>query len=87
MQFCVSWQPKKFAPSASASWHALLCRECLVESLGTTCWSSSIGLVALCLQSHCKYHLQDVVLLDDHSSVDILAMCGMIEDRTSCAVR
>ena len=86
-QFCFSWQPKRFAPSASASRHALLHRKCLLESLGMTCGSSSIGLEALCPQSHCEHHLQDVVLLDDRSNGDILVSCGMSEDRTSCAVR
>ena len=76
-QFYFSWQPKRFAPSASASRHAPLRRKCLVESLGTTCGSSSIGLEALCPQSHCKHHLQDVVFLDDRSNEDILVSCGM----------
>jgi hypothetical protein len=44
-------------------------------------------LEALCPQSHCEHHLQDVVLLDDCSNEDILVLCGMSEDRSSCAVR
>ena len=49
--------------------------------------SSIIGLGALYLQSYCRHHPQDVVLLDDYSSEDILVSCGMIEDKTSCAVK
>ncbi len=87
LQFCFALRPKRFAPSASASQHVLLRRICLEEILGTTVESSIIGLGALYLQSYCRYHPQDVVLLDDHSSVDILVSCGMIKDKSSCAAK
>ena len=87
LRFCFALRPKRFVPFASASQHVLLRRIRLEESLGTTVESSIIGLGALYLQSYCRHHPQEVVLLDDHSSEDILVSCGMIEDKTSCAAK